>query len=101
MNTVLVPLRHLCTCFFFILYIQLNQLILDVGTSKVLRHHLAGFFFTNESGPEDYVRGRCMCHIRLLSPEEPSTGVDGRLHSGEVYPQLTAASDLKLGHWTS
>ena len=30
--------------FFFILYIQLNQLILDVGTSKVLSHHPAGCF---------------------------------------------------------
>ena len=51
MNTVLeVPLRQVCTrflffCFFLILYIQLNQLILDVRTSKVLRRHLAGFFF--------------------------------------------------------
>ena len=46
MNTVLeVPLRQVYTCFLFFLLIQLNQLILDVGTSKVLRRHLAGFFF--------------------------------------------------------
>ena len=75
MNTVLeVPLRQVCTrflffCFFLILYIQLNQLILDVRTSKVLRRHLAGFFFffLNKWVWPRGLGPWCMCHVHLPS----------------------------------
>lgn len=86
--------------FLLILHSRLNQLVLDIGTSKVLGHHLVGFFFfLTQKSQAQGTKSLADVHVTatFISPEEPSTGLSGKTY---WWPTVNGSIRSEAGHWT-